>query len=85
MYLIYNESTKPKIREINEVNKYFIWALIAMDTFEILLNGPDRMALKAMLSNWPHALHICNKEAQNAITSTLILGFFPIILCFSFS
>lgn len=24
MYLIYNESTKPKIREINEANKYFI-------------------------------------------------------------
>ena len=24
MYLIYNESTEPKIREINEINKYFI-------------------------------------------------------------
>lgn len=51
MYFICNESTKPKIREINEVNKYFIWDLIATDTSEILLNSPERMVLKGGLSN----------------------------------
>lgn len=54
MYPIYNESPKTKIREINEVNKYFTWDLIAVDTSEILLNGPGRKVLKGMLGNSDH-------------------------------
>lgn len=84
MYLIYNESTKPKIRKINEDNKYFIWDLIVMDTLEILLNGSDRMAWRGRLSTYrPQALHICNKETEDAITCIRILGFFPVILLFT--
>lgn len=84
MYLIYNESTKPKIRKINEGNKYFIWDLIVMDTLEILLNGSDRMAWRGRLSTyWPQASHICNKETEDAITCIRILGFFPGILPFT--
>lgn len=31
---MYNGRTKPKIREINGVNKHSIWELTAQDTFE---------------------------------------------------
>ena len=83
MYLIYNESTEPKIREMNEIDKYFIWDLIAMDISEILLNGPDRMVLKGRLLT-THITYLVGKT-QDAIICSLIPGFSPVILFFSFS
>ena len=80
MYLIYNESTEPKIREINEINKYFIWDLIAMDTSEILLKGPWQNGLKRQTTDLTYLV----EETQKATICSLIPGSFPITLC-SFS
>ena len=80
MYLIYNESTEPKIREINEINKYFIWDLIAMDTSEILLKDPWQNGLKRQTTDLTYLV----EETQKATTCSLIPGSFPITLC-SFS
>ena len=73
MYLIYNESTEPKIREINEINKYFIWDLIVMDTSEILLKGPWQNGLKRQTTDLTYLV----KETQKATICSLIPGSFP--------
>lgn len=81
MYLIYNESTEPKIREINEINKYFIWDLIAMDTSEILLKGPWQNGLKRQTTDLTYLVG----ETQKATICSVIPGSFPTTLFFSFS
>lgn len=81
MYLIYNESTEPKIRRINEINKYFIWDLIAMDTSEILLKGPWQNGLKRQTTDLTYLVG----ETQKATICGVIPGSFPTTLSFSFS
>ena len=81
MYLIYNESTEPKIRNINEINKCFIQDLTAMDMSEILLKGPQQNGLKRQTTDLTYLVG----DTQKATICSLIPGSFPITLFFSFS